>query len=199
MSPLDVELAELASGIGVLSRRSLVGLFWACSHALISGFSTWAAHRDAQIEPLLRTALASAYEFAAHGIQPQDADGLLASLEAAMPAGDSPDDVSATSAQDCWICADIGIRVLVDEGYNAAPAIEYALEPVLTAESEALYGVSQVGTSNQEDAQIRRLLQQPKVAAAFEFVQWAIDFLQGQPMPTEGDLALVSSRAAVLA
>jgi hypothetical protein len=123
---------------------------------------------------------------------------LLASLEAAMPAGDSPDEVSATSAQDCWICADIGIRVLVDKGYNAAPAIEYALESILTAMSEELYGVSQVGTSEEEEAQIRMLLQHPKVAAAFEFVRWATDFLKGRAMPTDEDLALVSSRAAVL-
>lgn len=199
MRSLDAELAELASRIESLSMRSLVGLFWACSQALITDFTLWAARSGAQTEPLLQTALTSAYEFAVYGIQPQDAGGLLASLEVAMPAGDSPDEVSATSAQDCWICADVGIRVLVDESYNAAPAIEYALEPVLTATSEELYGVSQIGTSDEEEVQIRRLLRHSKVAAAFEFVRWATDFLQDRPVPASEDLALVSTRAAILA
>lgn len=103
------------------------------------------------------------------------------------------------SAQDCWICADIGIRVLVDKNYKAGPAIEYALEPALSAASEELYGVSQLGTSDEEEEQIRVLLRHRKVAAALEFVRWATDYLQDRPEPAEEDLALVSSRATALA
>src|SRR5262249_46346750 len=148
MTSLDAQLAELASKIESLSKRSLVGLFWACSNALLPTFLTWAKHRGEHTESLLRAALASAHEFAGRGAEPQAAADLLGSLEASTPAGDSPDGVSSTSAQDCWICADVCIRVLVDEGYKAGPAIEYALAPVLSTASEELYGVSQLGTSD---------------------------------------------------
>jgi hypothetical protein len=199
VTPLDVELAELASKIDSLPKRSLVGLFWACSGALVPEFRAWAAHRGEHTEPLLAAAMAAAHGFAAHGSEPPRAASMLAALEASAPAGDSPDGVSSTSAQDCWICADVGIRVLVDQGYDAGPAIEYALEPVVSAASEELYGVSQLGTSGEEEEQVRVLLQHRKVAAALEFCRWATDFLQDRPSPTEKDLALVSSRASALA
>lgn len=199
MTPLDAEISELASKIGSLPKRSLVGLFWACSDALLPEFQAWAAHRHERSEPLLREAMTTAYEFAARGTEPRGAADLLAVLEAATPAGDSPDEVSSTSAQDCWICADVGVRVLVDQDYEAGPAIEYALEPVISAASEELYGVSQVGASDEEEEQVGILLQHRKVAAALEFCWWATGFLRERPSPTEEDLALVSSRASALA
>jgi len=199
MTPIDAELTELASRIESLSKRSLVGFFWACSGALLPEFQAWAAHRGERTEPLLRFAMAAVHEFAAHGTEPPGAARLLAALEASTPAGDSSDDVSSTSAQDCWICADVGIRVLVDRGYDAGPAIEYALEPVISAASEDLYGVSQLGTSDEEEEQVRGLLQHRKVTAALEFCRWATDFLQDRPSPAEEDLTLISSRASVLA
>jgi hypothetical protein len=199
MTSLDAEFAELASRIDSLSKRSLVGLFWACSSALVPAFRAWAAHRGAHTELLLRSALASAHSFATQGIDPQSPAHLLASIEASTPAGNSPDEVSATSAQDCWICADVAIRVLVDEAYRAGPAIEYALEPVLSAASEELFGVSQLGTSDEEEEQVRLLLRHREVAAALEFVRWATAFLQDRPLPAEEDLAIVGSRAAALA
>jgi hypothetical protein len=195
---LDAELADLASKIRLLSMRSVVGLFWACSGALLPEFQAWAVHREEHTEPLLRTALAAAHEFAAQGTGVPRARSLLVALEGSTPSGVSPDEVSAASAQDCWICADVSIRVQVDHGYDAGLAIEYALEPVISAASETLYGVSQIGTSDQEQEQIRVLLQHPKVVAALEFCHWATGFLNGRPSPVEDDLALLSSRASAL-
>jgi hypothetical protein len=197
MTQLDTQLSELASRIDSLSRRSLAGLFWACAGALLPEFRAWAAHRGERTEPILTEALSAAYAFAVRVTTPPQA--LLAALEASTPEGDSPDEVPSTAAQDCWICADIGIRVPLDPSYDAGPAIEYALEPVLVAVTEELFGVSQLGTSDEEEAQVAALLRHPKVAAAVEFCRWATDFLQDQPEPNEADLALVSSRAVVLA
>jgi hypothetical protein len=195
---LDDELDDLASKIRLLSMRSVVGLFWACSGALVPEFQAWAEHREEHTEPLLRTALAAAYEFAAHGTEVASKRSLLSALEGATPSGVSPDEVSSASAQDCWICADVSIRVLVDQGYDAGPAIEYALQPVISAASETLYGVSQLGASDQEQEQVRMLLQHPKVVGALKFCRWATEFLKGRPSPIEHDLALLSSRASAL-
>jgi hypothetical protein len=199
MTLLDTELAELAARISTLPKRSLVALFWACSSALVPEFQAWAAHRGERTEPTLREALAAAQQFAVSGTEPASAESLLMALEASTPAGDSPDQVSSTAAQDCWICADITIRVLAEPHYDPGPAIEYALEPVLAAATEQLFGVSQLGASDEEDAQLRSVLRHPKAAAAIEFCRWATDFLRHRPAPTEADLSLVSSRASALA
>ena len=151
------------------------GLFWACAAVLLPEFRAWAAHRGERTEPILREALSAAHAFAVHGATPPP--DLLAALEASTPVGDSPDEVSSTTAQDCWICADIGIRVPLDPGYDAGPATEHALEPVLVAATEELFGVSQLGTSDEEEAQVAAVLQHPKVAAAVEFCRWVTDFL----------------------
>jgi len=197
MTPLDRELVALASKIDSLSKRSVVGLFWACSTALLPEFQAWAAHRGEQTEPLLRAAMTVAYEFAAHGTEPPRATPLLAELEASTPPGESPDAFSSQSAQDCWICADVSIRILV-ESYDPGPAIWFALEPLISVVSEELYGVSQIGASDEEEEQVRVLLQQRKVAEALEFLRWATEFLQGHSSPTDDDLALVRSRASAL-
>jgi hypothetical protein len=194
MTPFDAELAGLVVKIESLHKRALVALFWACSGALLPEFRAWASYRGDQRERLLELAISAAREFAAHGTEPLEAADLLAALEASTPAG-----VSSTSAQDCWICADVGIRVLVDQGYDAAPAIEYALEPVVSAATEELYGVSQLGTSDDEEEQVRALMEHHKVMAALEFCRWATGFLRARLSPTEDDLQKLSSRASVLA
>src|SRR5207249_3188730 len=107
---------------------------------------------------------AAARNFGSGEADVSEAATLLAALERSTPPGDSPDAVSSTSAQDCWICADVCIRVLVDETYDAGPAIEYALEPVVSAATQDLYGVSQLGSSEDEDARVQAVLAHPTVS-----------------------------------
>lgn len=199
MIALDSVLIELGTRTRPLSTRALVGLFWACSSALLPEFRTWALHRGEPTEPILQDALTNAFDFAAFGINPPNTKQLLHALEARTPAGDSPDERSSTSAQDCWICADVALRVLDDRSYDAGPAIEYALEPILARASEGLFGVSQVGSGDSEEVQIQAVLEQPGVASAIEFLRWSSEFLAQRPSPTEEDLALVRARAIVLA
>lgn len=198
MSSLDTELSELAARIESLPTRGVVGLFWACAIALLPRFQEWAVRRHVRTESLLQSALQAAYEFAASGSDAAVSEELLAALEASTPEGQSLDDFPSTSAQDCWICADIGVRVLVDRSYSPGPAIEFALEPVLTAASEELFGVSQVGSSDQEETQLSELMRHEKVRNAIEFLRWATDFLGNRPTPTPEELMLVSSRAVSL-
>jgi hypothetical protein len=44
------------------------------------------------------------------------------SLEVATPFGEARQYHCPGNAQDCWICADVCIRVLADLGYDAGPA-----------------------------------------------------------------------------
>lgn len=83
--------------------------------------------------------------------------------------------------------------------YKAGPAIEYALEPVVSSVSSQLFGVSQVGSGEQEEDQIRVLLEHPVLAAATDFLRWAVSMLRERPLPTRDDLDLVRSRSSVLA
>jgi hypothetical protein len=143
-------------------------------------------------------ALSAADEFAVFGVLPLDVERLLQALEAATPAGDSPDHISSTLAQDCWICADVSIRVLVDTEYDPGPAIEYALEPVLSAVTHRLFGVSQIGSGPDEQMKVHAILADPAARTALEFCRWAIDYLRVRASPSENDLDLIRSRSAAL-
>lgn len=198
MTAYDTALDDLADRIRKLSTRALAGLFWACSTALLPEAVAWAKHWGEQPGPALEQGLATAYQFAATGVPPPDPRQLLQRLEASTPFGESPDYYDPGSAQDCWICADVCIRVLADPGYDAGPAIEYALEPVMAMATQELFGVSQIGSGDQEEAQIIAIMGHPRVAKAIRFSGWATDFLYKRPSPTEEDLATVARTAAAL-
>ena len=198
LTSLDTLLEALAARIGRLSRRAVVGLFWSCAMALQPEYQEWATVRNVRTDRILREALTAARQFAAHGREPAGCRRLLDALEASAPAGESPDVVSATAAQDCWICADIAIRILVHDDYIAGPAIEYALEPTLQRASEELFGVSQVGSGPSENEQVEAILAHFPVSKAVDFLQWATDYLECRPSPSEDELDLLAGRAVVL-
>jgi hypothetical protein len=196
MTQLDIVLTELAGRIRQLSQRAQAALFWACSDALTPEFLAWANHTGAGTEGLLRAGQAAAYNYAAWGAKPAEPAQLLAALEAGTPFGESPDDFPSTRAQDCWICADIAVRVWAVGEYDAAPAIEYALEPMLGAVTEELFGVTQVGSGPDEERQVAVVLQDARIVRAITFVRWATDFLSVEP--SEEALSALRARSEAL-
>jgi hypothetical protein len=197
MTQLDSELGELARRIGRMSTRGKAALFWACSDALIDGCLAWLRHTHTNGEKLLRAAHVAAYAFAVGGETPIDAARLLTELEAATPSGEASDDVLSTLAQDCWICADVAVRVLVHQDYDPGPVIEYALEPLLGAVTEELFGVTQLASGTDENEKIKVVLRDQRVIRAFEFLTWATDYLGMEP-DIEA-LNAVQERAKVIA
>ena len=198
MTVFDEALDDLAQRIDRLPRSSIAALFLACADGLLPEFRRWAAHTGQNNETLAQHALAVTRTFALTGNPQPDAENLLASLAQATPEGESPDEFSATAAQDYWICVDIGVRIQVDPDYQAGSGIQYALEPLVQAVAERLYGVSDVGSGPDEDAQIEAIVNQPETRAALDFCDWAVGFLAGRPTLTEADLAELTARAAVL-
>jgi hypothetical protein len=199
LTAFDEALDDFAERIDRLPRPLISALFLACADGLLPEFRRWAAHTRHDNEPLAQRALAAARTFALTGNTHPDAENLLASLEQATPEGESPDEFSSTAAQDCWICVDIGIRVMVDEDYQAGSGIEYALEPVMQSTTERLYGVSQLGSGPDEDAQTEAILNEQDARAALGFCDWAIGLLTERSTLTQADLAELTSRATVLA
>jgi hypothetical protein len=199
MTTFDRLLEQLANQLNTLSKRSQVAFYWACASALQPEFRAWAAHRGAS-ETLLNQSLSIAADFASTGAAPERfaLGRLLEALEASTPPGESPDEFPATNAQDCWICADVCIRVLVDGAYSPGSAIWYALEPVVTEASVRCFGVSQVGSGESEEAYMQVIQRQPVVVAALDYCRWAINFLGQKPSPDADDIALVRMRADAL-
>jgi hypothetical protein len=76
---------------------------------------------------------------------------------------------------------------------------EAVAEPLTQATSERLYGVSDVGSGSEEDAQIRAILHEPDMSAALDFVTWAVDHLTDRAAPSGDDLSELTSRAVVIA
>jgi hypothetical protein len=71
-------------------------------------------------------------------------------------------------------------------------------DPGQLLEALELFGVSQVGGGDQEEAEIRTIVAHPRVAGAIGFCRWASDFLYQRPSPGEDDLATVARAAAAL-
>jgi hypothetical protein len=202
MTTAGQALAEaLEAPIDRLYPRSTAALYWACSSGLMPAYQEWAAATGARTGTILNAALAEAYDFALWGHEPEDQRELLQALEDAAPPGDFVDQTGTrleTAAQDCWICGDVGIRVLADPGYRPGGAIWYALEPVLQYATERLFGVLQTGSGPGEDRQTEAVMAQPEVAEAADFLRWAVDHLAGRPALASTDLNTIRQRALVL-
>lgn len=201
LTVLDTFVGDMATKIDCLSKRSIAALYWACSSALMPAYQKWVADTGAQTEPILYVALTAGYQFAVSGREPADKNDLLQALEDSAPPGDllyKAGRTLETAAQDCWICGDIGIRVVVDSDYSAGRAIEYSLEPILQCATERLFGVLQVGSGPDESRQIEAVMSEPDVSEATDFVQWAVNFLDGRLAPAANDVELIGQRATVL-
>ena len=135
MSAYDDLLGELGGQVDGLARRSASLIFLACGEALLPHLRAWANRRDEDPDPLLAAAAAGAESYALRGLVPVGGMRLLSRLEAATPPGDQPDATTAATAQDCWICFDVSVRIAVDRAYHPGTAVEYALEPVISAAS----------------------------------------------------------------
>ena len=177
MTQLDRLLEALTADIRQLPTRSTILLFAACATGLRPAFVAWEAVRRTGNQGLLDRAISAAYSYMREGQVPGDLKSLLKLMEDATPPGDSPDAVSSTDAQDCWISADTAIRLMVDPAFDAAPVIYYALEPIVQATTLDLYGVSDVGSGENEAAMVARVAEDARVMAAVGFLRWAVERL----------------------
>ena len=198
MTEYDLVLLELGEGIGKLTTRSKVGFFWASSAALLPAYSLWARHNVTSNEGLLQSILRASRDFAEGGTVPLKPEQLLRAFGSSTPPGEAIDEFSTATAQDCWICADICLRVIVDDTYEAGPAVEYALEPTMAYATEQLYGVSQLGSSDKEDQQTNALLRHPSVRSAIDYCRWATNVLWRQSPPPHPLMDEVAKRAGAL-
>ena len=123
---------------------------------------------------------------------------LLSRLEAATPPGEQPDATTAATAQDCWICFDVAVRIAVYRAYHPGTAIEYSLEPAVSAAMLRHHGVTQVGSGPDEADQLAVVLADEQVTAATGFSRWAIERLAERDAPTADDAVAVRQRAFVL-
>ena len=200
MNSYDRILDELQERIDSLPKRSISALFLACAEALRPAFREWAAHRGESTEPLLERAISSARSFAVTGQPPADVHQLLASVEEATPEGESWHGVPSTTAQDCWICADIAIRVIADPEYRAGSGLHYALEPLMGRVTERVHGVSELrGAPGETPQMMDEVLRQPEIVEALGFFSWAVDFLGQAKALTDAEIAELTRRAAAIA
>lgn len=191
MTPLDSLIQELASQIEPLSQRAQVTLYLVCAQALLPEYEAWTDGRQQSHENLFRQAQTYAENFVATGKAAPDTAELLRKIERTTPT-ESP-------AQDCWICIDLTLRIQVSSGedIHVGNCIEYALTPNISAVTEKMFGVSQLGGEDEESYQI--VLQQPTVQSAITFCRDAARFLAKHPQPTHQDLSELYVKAVALA
>jgi hypothetical protein len=191
MTPLDSLIQELASQIEPLSQRAQVAFYLVCAQALLPEYKAWTAKQKQSHQDLFRQAQTYAENFIATGEVAPDTAELLRQIERTTPT-ESP-------AQDCWICIDLTLRIQVSTGkdIHVGNCIEYALTPSISAATEKLFGVSQLGSEDEESYGV--VLQQPTVQSAITFCQDAARFLAKHPQPTSQDLSELYVKAAALA
>jgi hypothetical protein len=213
VSSLDDILGDLSRGVASLSTRATSALFASTASALLPAFQSWAtrganAKEHRASVPILEKAIDVGFELARTGTTQADIAALLQRLEWITP---KPDDTPprksksgedpvavATVAQDCLICADVAIRVHVEPDFSAAPVIEYALEPVLLAETRRVEAQPESGDGDEPPAAADALLGDTRVMAAVGFMWFAIMRLRSKPIPDPATIEEIRSRATVL-
>lgn len=197
MSEIDDEIDRLAGRVDALSIRAKSALFRACARGLSPAFSAWnegAENRDVRAETLVR-ALDQSLNFAVQGTVDPTTPRLLGDLGKLTPPGEAVRYRDATAAQDCWICLDVSIRVMVDPTFDAGPCAEYALEPVLRSASERLPGA--IGSESARLGDIA-ILKDSSVRRALRFLRYAVTSLHAEPAPPRDLVEDLSRRATAL-
>jgi hypothetical protein len=214
VSSLDDILGDLSRGVAALSTRATSALFASSASALLPAFQSWATRGSSSTEhkaslPILERAIEIGFELARTGTTQADIPALLQRLEWITPMTDapagpttkeSPEDAGpvSTAAQDCLICADVAIRVHVDPTFSAGPVIEYALEPLLLAETRRVEAEPEQGDGDEHPAAADALLGDTRVMAAVGFMWFAIMRLRSKPEPDPATIDEIRTRAAVL-
>jgi hypothetical protein len=182
VSPFELVIDGLASRIGALNLLAQVALLACAAEVLMPRYLDWCTTSEIALQDeLLRRAIENAKAFATGG-SGTPSKSLLKTLEAATPSEPS-DRPWFTAAQDCWICADSAIRVAVKE-MDAPDASWYLLESMFQEVSESLFGMSDVGSQDQEDGEAAALAH-PRLADAIAALARTIDVLEKDPVDPE--------------
>jgi hypothetical protein len=191
LSPFDSAIEILAGRIDSLARDLQIVFFACAAEALVPRYLDWCADAGVEMrDGLLLNALDESRRIVG-GYRSANGRSLLEQLAAAAPA--EPTDAAwFTAAQDCWICADTSLRISV-EGYKAADATWFVLEPLFQKVSEDLFGFSQASTEMQDESE-ELVLQNARLVAAIAAVDEAISIFSSGPITDE----LVSRAASVL-
>jgi hypothetical protein len=193
ITTLDDLVADLAWDIDRLSARAAVAFYAACCGALRPRSGAWASP---PADELLDAALAAARAFAATGVCGPAAADLLAAVEEETPADDLP---ASGLAHDCWTCADVALRTAVGAATAPGYGVGYALDPVISAATQRLFGVAGLGNGPEDAAALDTVLAQPDVLAGVSVVREAVDHLSARPEPDTADLDTVAHLLAALA
>lgn len=188
MSPFEEVNREISANAAGLTRRSQVLLLAAASRVLFPRYQEWhieAGQPDSTLM-LLVDSIAAAEHFAT-GVAGRPAiETLIADLEQDAPS--EPTDVASfTAAQDCWILADSAIRTISGR-FTASDATWYMLEPMFQTTCQRLFGVSDVGSS-QQAAMEQEALEDPMLEAAVGALESSIYRLAAIATPNEDVLA----------
>lgn len=175
MSPFEEMTDHIAHRIRLLALPAQVALYAAAGRALTPSYLDWSqAVGQEPANTVLDLAIRSAQRFAmesAREIEPV----VLDAIEAATPS-EPTDSHLFTAAQDCWICVDTAVRASLGE-FDPADSAWYLLEPMFQATSERLFGLADVGSEGQREAELTAL-RDVGLAAAVTAIETAISTLE---------------------
>jgi hypothetical protein len=189
VSSLQDRIETLRLRLSLLPKPAQVAVFMTAAELLHSRWQRWAVARGVVAQQEFDECVATVRAFIEGGQLPLGSDLLLERVQSVAPS-ESTDTIDFTAAQDCWICLDTALRSSLDR-YDAPDATWYLLEPLFQAASQTLFGVVDVGSSEQ-DVDEALLLQDEQVGAALRGIDEAIDLLNGE---SEGPIDFVVLKA----
>ena len=93
------------------------------------------------------------------------------------------------------ICADVCVRLMVEQSCRPGSAVEYALEPLIQWVTHDLFGVSQLASNEKEYAS--RVLDDPRMPRAMSSIEASVGDIARRTIEQQSELDLCS-QATVL-
>lgn len=174
MNAIDRWVASVGERLDALDKNAASAFFLASASALRGEYQLWAEHTrtsTAEIDDLIAIALALCFGGKLLGNEA----AILNRLDRGVPDGENKDFFSSTSAQDCWICLDVSLRTLLAD-YSPGSGFWYCVEPVLQAETEALFGFTELG-SEDLGGETELIFESEKLKVVREYCDFALELL----------------------
>ncbi|MBF1646582.1 MAG: hypothetical protein HXO54_01250 [Rothia dentocariosa] len=166
MKAYDRLIDSLAVDINALPVSGQVMLFYSAAEAFVHGADL--SRLSVKEREVTAFSLRAAKSLVANNdAAASTAQEILRGLDRPMPENN-------ILVEYAWMCLDTTTRIIADPGYRPGVLVESILQPAVISATERLFGVSQIGSGPEEEAQTLHILHEPEVQRTVDFCIHAI-------------------------
>lgn len=167
MKAYDQLIDSLAVDINTLPVSGQVMLFYSTAEAFIRGADL--SRLSVKEREVTAFSLRAAKSLVANNddAAASTAQEILCGLDRSMPENN-------ILVEYAWMCLDTTARIIAEPGYRPGVLVESILQPAVISATEKLFGVFQIGSGPEEEAQTLHILHEPEVQRTVDFCIHAI-------------------------